>query len=95
MLGGRHLTLSPKERKVTRITVKQYINLILQKKYITQAELLRKIKELEPENAEKMHIEHLNSAINQRLIPIWANRIEKALELEEGTLLKLYKRRKE
>ena len=57
-------------------------------------ELLRKIKSIEPENAEKMHIEHLNEAINNRLIPIWAYRIEKALDLEKGTLLKLYKGRK-
>lgn len=86
--------LSPKERIILRITTKQYINLILQKKNITQMELLRKIKSIEPENAEKMHIEHLNEAINNRLIPIWAYRIEKALDLEKGTLLKLYKGRK-
>ena len=95
MLGDRHLTLSPNERKILRITTKQYINLILQKKNMTQAELLRKIKSIEPENADKMHIEHLNEAINNRMIPIWAYRIERALDLEKGTLLKLYKGRKE
>lgn len=84
MLGGRHLTLSPKEN--FRITQKEFINRILREKNMSQMDLLREIQRRHPEEEDNLYRFHLNYVINQKMIPIWARRIEEALELEKGTL---------
>jgi len=54
---------------------------------MSQMDLLRRLQELFPEDKEgALNRQHLNNSINRDLQPMWARRIEKGLELEEGTL---------
>lgn len=53
---------------------------------MTQMDLLKEIQRRHPEEKDSLYKFHLNHAINQKMIPIWARRIEEALELEKGTL---------
>lgn len=54
---------------------------------MSQKDLLERVQELFPEDPEgAINKHHLNNSINGNLQPMWARRIEKGLDLEEGTL---------
>lgn len=87
MLGGRHLTLSPKEKNM--ITPENYVKEILKRRNMTQAELLRKMKELKLADEKTLCKQHLNNSINIQMGWIWARRIEIALGLQDYTLINM------
>jgi len=78
--------VSPKERRM--ITPENYVKKLLKRRNITQADLLRKMKQLNLGD-ENLHKEHLNEAINKRMSFVWGRRIEIALNLPNYSLIKM------
>lgn len=71
------------------ITPETYVKVLLKKRNITQADLLRKMKELHLAKDETLVKQKLNNAINIKMGYTWARRIEIALELPEYSLVKM------
>lgn len=74
------------------IDVRQYIQLVMEKKGLTQSELVRRINAIEKEHNEKrLHLQNLNECLNERLPfrPKLLIKIELALELPYGTLVNM------
>lgn len=53
---------------------------------MSQKDLLEKLKTIYPEEGDTINRMHLNGSINSDLNALWAKRIEKGLDLKEGTL---------
>ena len=70
------------------ITAGTYVKVILKKRNMTQAELLRKMKKMKLGD-DNLHKQHLSRALNSKMTFIWARRIEIALDLPEYSLVKM------
>ena len=71
------------------ITIGTYIKIILKKRNMSQADLLRKMQEL---NLGKVDAPHLNNFINGTAPNnsyVWARRVEIALDLPEYSIIKM------
>lgn len=71
------------------ITAETYVKVILKKKNISQAELLRRMKKLKIADDKTLVKQKLNNAINLHMGYTWARRIELALDLPEYSLVKM------
>lgn len=71
------------------ISVEMYTKLLLQKRKIKQADLLRKMQELKLANDGTLIKQRLNYALNTKMSYTWARRIEIALELPDYSLVKM------
>lgn len=68
-----------------------YVKILLKKRNITQADLIRKMKELKLADEKTLVLQKLNNAINLKMGYTWARRIEIALGLEDYTIIKMLK----
>lgn len=68
------------------LDVTTFIKIILKKRGMSQADLLRK---MEAKGIKGVHKEHLSEALNGKMFPIMAERIEIALDLPKDTLVKM------
>lgn len=69
-----------------------YVKILLKKRNMTQAQLLKRMNELKlGPNGKELNKSHLNNFINGTGTTgyIWARRIEIAMELPEGSLIKM------
>ena len=66
-----------------------YVRLILKKRKMTQADLLRKMKQMKLADEQTLARQHLNNAINLKMGYTWARRIEIALGLKDYELIKM------
>lgn len=71
------------------ITPEIYVKILLKKKNITQAELLRRMQELKLADDKTLVKQKLNNAINIQMGYTWARRIEIALDLPKYSLVKM------
>ena len=66
-----------------------YVRLLLKKRKMTQADLLRKMKQMGLADENVLVKQNLNSAINVRMGYTWARRIEIALRLKDFELIRM------
>lgn len=71
------------------ISVGTYVKVILKKRNMSQADLLRKMRELKLADDKTLVLQKLNNAINLKMGFTWARRIEIALDLPEYSLIKM------
>lgn len=70
------------------ITVGTYVKIILKKRNMTQADLLRKMQELNLENVDRCHLNNFINGTSGKSY-VWARRIEIALDLPDYCLIKM------
>lgn len=66
-----------------------YVRLLLKKRKMTQADLLRKMKAMKLADESVLVKQNLNNAINIKMGYAWARRIEIALGLNDYELIKM------
>ena len=66
-----------------------YVRLLLKKRKMTQADLLRKMRQMGLADDKVLIKQHLNSAINIKMGYTWARRIEIALGLKDFELISM------
>lgn len=81
--------MSPKKERKIRLNVGTYVKVLLKNRNMTQADLLRKMKELKIADEETLVKQKLNNALNIQMGYTWARRIEIALELPDYSLIKM------
>ena len=88
MLGARHLTLSPKG-VMNRISAGTYVKILLQKRNMSQVDLLRKMQSLGFDGVHKTHINNfINGTDTTTRYPL-IRKIEIALDLPEFILINM------
>lgn len=70
------------------ITLEDYIKLILTKRGMTQADLLRVMQEKKLGKVDKCHLNNFIKGTGPRSF-LWAKRIEIALDLEKDSIVKM------
>lgn len=71
------------------IDVGLYVRLLLKKRKMTQADLLRKMKQMGLADEKTLVRQKLNNAINIQMGYTWARRIELALGLKDYELIRM------
>lgn len=70
------------------LDVSTFVKVILKKRGMSQMDLIRA---MEAKGVTGIHREHLSEALNGRMFPIMARKIEIGLDLPENTLVKMVK----
>lgn len=71
------------------ITPETYVKILLKKRNMTQADLLRKMKKLKLAKEDTLVRQKLNNALNIQMGYTWARRIEITLNLPDYSLIKM------
>lgn len=71
------------------ISAGTYVKVLLKRRNMTQADLLKRMKQLKLAEDKTLVKQKLNNAINIKMGFTWARRIEIALELPEYSLIKM------
>lgn len=71
------------------VDVGLYVRLLLKKRKMTQADLLRKMRQMGLAEEKVLVKQHLNNSINIKMGYTWARRIEIALGLNDYELIRM------